>query len=137
MFGRLNLWEASWEEDELTKKLREGYLTALQELDDGKLETTIPRAFEYVRKLYPVNKERAFNVYHFINTLMEEGTPMILAGKFNVVEVFARADRKEEPRDETKKRLFEIYNLLKRFINYTDERIRDIPAMLFGLGKTV
>lgn len=132
-FKRLNLWEASWEEDELIKDLREEYLKALQELDAEKLERTILKAFEYVRKLYPVDKEKAFNVYHFINTLMEEETPKILAGKFNIVEVFARADRSERPRDETEKWLFEIYNVLKRFINYTDERVKDIPSMLFGV----
>ena len=132
-FKRLDLWEASWEEDELIKDLREEYLKALQELDAEKLERTILKAFEYVRKLYPVDKEKAFNVYHFINTLMEEETPKILAGKFNIVEVFARADRSERPRDETEQRLFGIYNVLKRFINYTDERVKDIPSMLFGV----
>ncbi|WP_456394106.1 PEP/pyruvate-binding domain-containing protein [Thermococcus sp.] len=134
-FRKLDLWEASWEEDELIKELKEEYLKALGELDAEKLERTILRAFEYVRKLYPVNKERAFNVYHFINTLMEDETPRILAERFSVAEVFARADRGERPRDETEERLFRIYDILKRFINYTDERIRDIPVMLFGLGK--
>lgn len=132
-FKRLNLWKASWEEDELTKELWEEYLNALQELDAERLERTILRAFEYVRKLYPVDKEKAFNVYHFINTLMEEETPKILAGKFNIVEVFARADRGERPRDETEKQLFEVYDVLKRFINYADERVKDIPSMLFGV----
>ena len=136
-FRKLDLWEASWKEDELTKELGEEYQKALQELDAEKLERTILRAFELVRKLYPVDKERAFNVYHFINTLMEEETPRILAERFSVAEVFARADMGERPRDETEKRLFEIYDALKRFINYTDERVKDIPALLFGLGKTV
>jgi len=132
-FKRLNLWEASWKEDELIKDLREEYLKALQELDAEKLERTILKAFEHVRKLYSTDKERAFNIYHFINTLMEEETPMILARKFNVVEVFARADRSEKPRDETEKRLFEVYDVLKRFINYADERVKDIPSLLFGV----
>jgi len=136
-FKRLDLWEASWKEDELIKDLREEYLKALQELDAEKLERTVLKAFEHVRKLYPTDKERAFNVYHFINTLMEEETPMILARKFNVVEVFARADRGEMPKDETEEKLFRIYRLLKGFINYTDERVKEVPVLLFGLGKTV
>ena len=68
---------------------------------------------------------------------MEEETPRILAERFSVAEVLARADRGERPRNETEKRLFEIYDVLKRFINYTDERVKDIPSLLFGLGKTV
>ncbi|WP_457750844.1 PEP/pyruvate-binding domain-containing protein, partial [Thermococcus sp.] len=136
-FKRLGLWEASWEEDELIKDLKEEYLKALGELDAEKLERTILVAFEYVRKLYPADKGRAFNVYYFINTLMEDETPRVLAERFNVAEVFARADRGEMPRNETEKKLFRIYRLLKGFINYTDERVRDVPTLLFGLGKTV
>ncbi|WP_297435276.1 hypothetical protein [Thermococcus sp.] len=68
---------------------------------------------------------------------MEEETPRILAEKFSVAEVFARADRGERPKDETEEKFFRIYEVLKRFINYTDERVRDIPALLFGLEKTV
>jgi len=64
---------------------------------------------------------------------MEEETPKILAGKFSIVEVFARADRGERPRDETEKQLFEVYDVLKRFINYADERVKDIPTLLFGV----
>ncbi len=132
-FKRLGLWEASWKEDELIEGIREEYLKALGELDAEKLERTILVAFEYVRKLYPADKERAFNVYHFINTLMEEETPRILGERFDIVEIFSRADRGEKPRNETEKRLFEIYDALKRFINYSDEQVKDIPFLLFWI----
>ena len=131
--GKVELWAASYTEDELTRKLREDYLRALESLDVERLEEAIVSAFKLVRELYPSDRERAFNVYHFINTLMEEETPKILGERFDVVGAFTRAERGEEPRDGTEERLFRIYSLLKAFINYTDERVRDIPALLFGV----
>ncbi len=64
---------------------------------------------------------------------MEEETPRILAERFDVVDVFSRADRGEKPRNDEEERLFKIYRLLKAFINYTDERVRDIPTLLFRI----
>lgn len=80
-----------------------------------------------------MDREKAFNVYYFINWLMEEETPRLLAKRFDVIDIFSRADRGEKPRTNEEERLFEIYRLLKAFINYTDERVRDIPRLLFGV----
>ncbi|WP_461863781.1 hypothetical protein [Thermococcus sp.] len=49
------------------------------------------------------------------------------------MDAFSRTDRGEKPRDGKEERLFEIYRLLKAFINYTDERVKDIPELLFGV----
>ena len=129
----IELWKSSYVEDEITKELRDEYVEALGELSPERLEEVILKAFSLVRELYSTNREKAFNVYYFINELMEEETPRILAERFDVVDVFSRADREAEPRSEEEKRLFEIYRLLKAFINYTDERVREVPKMLFGV----
>ena len=130
---RVELWKSSYVEDEITRELREEYMKALEELSPEKLERVILKAFSLVRKFYSTDREKAFNVYYFINELMEEETPRILSRRFNVVDVFSRSDRGGEPRSEEEKRLFEIYRLLKAFINYTDERVRDVPTLLFGI----
>ncbi len=130
---RVELWSSSYVEDETVRELREEYMKALEELSPEKLERVILKAFSLVRKFYSTDREKAFNVYHFINELMEEETPKILSRRFNVVDVFSRSDRGGEPRSEEEKRLFEIYRLLKVFINYTDERVRDVPTLLFGI----
>ncbi len=130
---RVELWKSSYVEDEITKELREEYMKALEELSPRELEKIILKAFSLVRKFYSTDREKAFNVYHFINELMEEETPRILSRRFDAVDVFSRSDRGGEPRSEEEKRLFEIYRLLKVFINYTDERVRDVPTLLFGI----
>ncbi|WP_456367050.1 PEP/pyruvate-binding domain-containing protein [Thermococcus sp.] len=130
---RVELWKSSYVEDEITRELKEEYMKALEELSPEKLEDVILEAFSLVRRLYSTDRGRAFNVYYFINELMEEETPRILTERFDVVDVFSSADRGEEPKSEKEKRLFEIYRLLKAFINYTDERVRDIPTLLFGI----
>ncbi|WP_297417313.1 PEP/pyruvate-binding domain-containing protein [Thermococcus sp.] len=129
----IELWKSSYVEDEITKELRDEYVEALGELSPERLEEVILKAFSLARELYSTDREKAFNVYYFINELMEEETPRILAERFDVVGVFSRADREAEPRSEEEKRLFEIYRLLKAFINYTDERVREVPKMLFGV----
>jgi len=128
---RVELWKSSYVEDEITRELRGEYLRALEELSPEELERVILKAFSLVRKFYSTDREKAFNVYYFINELMEEETPRILSRRFNVVDVFSRSDRVGEPRSEEEKRLFEIYRLLKAFINYTDERVREVPTLLF------
>ena len=90
------------------------------------------RSGTLVRELYPTEREKALNVYYFINELMEEETPRLLARRFNVIQVFSRADRDERSKNAEEERLFRIYAILKGFINYADERVRDIPALLFG-----
>ncbi|WP_297549633.1 PEP/pyruvate-binding domain-containing protein [Thermococcus sp.] len=130
---KFELWKASYKEDEITRELRDEYVEALEELSPEKLEEVILKAFSLVRRFYSTDQERAFNIYHFINDLMEEETPRILAEKFNVVDVFSRAEKGKRPRSEEERRLFEIYRILKVFINYTDERVNDIPALLFGI----
>ncbi|NJF25555.1 PEP/pyruvate-binding domain-containing protein [Thermococcus sp. Bubb.Bath] len=127
----IELWKSTYREDEIVKELKEGYLKALDELSPEGLENAIVRAFSLVRELYPTDKEKALNIYYFINWLMEEETPRLLAESFDVLDVFSRADRGERPRTDEEARLFEIYRLLKAFINYTDERVRDIPGLLF------
>ncbi len=131
VLNRVELWKSSYVEDEITRELREDYMKALEELSPEKLERVILKAFSLVRKFYSTEREKAFNVYYFINELMEEETPRILAERFDVVDVFSRSDRGGEPRSEEEKRLFEIYRLLKAFINYTDERVREVPTLLF------
>ncbi|WP_461864264.1 hypothetical protein [Thermococcus sp.] len=57
------------------------------------------RSGTLVRELYPTKKEKALNVYYFINELMEEETPRLLARRFNVIQVFSsRQRRKAEKR---------------------------------------
>ncbi|WP_367884533.1 PEP-utilizing enzyme [Thermococcus sp. JCM 11816] len=129
----VELWKSSYREDETVRELKEEYLKALEKLSSEELENVIVGAFSFVRELYPTNREKAFNVYYFINWLMEEETPRLLAKRFDVLDAFSRADRREKPRTGEEARLFEIYRLLKAFINYTDERVRDIPRLLFGV----
>ncbi|WP_048149814.1 PEP/pyruvate-binding domain-containing protein [Palaeococcus ferrophilus] len=129
----VELWKSTHHEDEIVRALKEEYLRALERLSPEGLENIIVRAFSLVRELYPTDKEKAFNVYYFINWLMEEETPRLLAKRFDVIEALSRADRGERPRTDEEARLFEIYRLLKAFINYTDKRVRDIPEMLFGI----
>ena len=132
-FRRVNLWKASYEEDELIKELKTEYLNALEHLDPDGLEKVIIKAFKIVKELYPEDREKAFNVYYFINVMMEENTPKILSKHFNVMEVFSRVDHNEKPRNSDEAKLFKIYRLLKSFINYKDERIKDIPKLLFDI----
>ena len=57
------------------------------------------RSGTLVRELYPTEREKALNVYYFINELMEEETPRLLARRFNVIQVFSsRQRRKAEKR---------------------------------------
>jgi pyruvate,water dikinase len=129
----VELWKSSYREDEIVRTLKGEYLEALEKLSPEELENVIVKAFSLVRELYPTNREKAFNVYYFINWLMEEETPRLLAKRFDVIEAFSRADRNERPRTNEEAKLFKIYQLLKAFINYTDERVRDIPEMMFGV----
>lgn len=129
----VELWKSSYREDEIVRELKGEYLKALERLSPEELENTIIKAFSLVRELYPTDRERALNVYYFINWLMEEETPRLLGERFDVLDVFSRADRGERPRTDEEARLFEIYRLLKTFINYTDERVKDIPSLLFGV----
>lgn len=129
----VELWKSSYREDETVRELKEEYLKALEKLSSEELENVIVGAFSLVREHYLMDREKAFNVYYFINWLMEEETPRLLAKRFDVIDIFSRADRGEKPRTNEEERLFEIYRLLKAFINYTDERVRDIPRLLFGV----
>ncbi|HIH73139.1 MAG: Phosphoenolpyruvate synthetase-related protein [Thermococcales archaeon 44_46] len=129
----VELWRCNYEEDEVVKRLRSEYMRALEELSPEDLEKVILKAFSLIRKFYPSNQDKAFNIYYFINELMEEVTPKVLAERFNIVDIFSHADRGERPRNKEEERLFKIYRLLKAFINYTDERVRDIPGMLFRI----
>ncbi|MBP1912421.1 PEP-utilizing enzyme [Thermococcus stetteri] len=129
----VELWKCGYVDNEVVKRLRSEYLRALEELSPEDLEKAILKAFSLVRKLYPSNPDGAFNVYYIINELMEEVTPKVLAERFNIVDVFSRADRGEQPRNKEEEKLFKIYRLLKAFINYTDERVADIPSILFGV----
>jgi pyruvate,water dikinase len=129
----VELWKSSYHEDKIVRRLKDEYLKALDELSPEELESVIVRAFSLVRELHPTDKEKALNVYYFINWLMEEETPRLLAKRFDVLDAFSREDRGEKPRTDEEARLFEIYRLLKAFINYTDERVKDIPGLLFGV----
>ncbi|ASJ03294.1 hypothetical protein A3L09_08515 [Thermococcus profundus] len=129
----VELWKSSYREDETVRELKEGYLRALEKLSPKEMENVIVEAFSLVQELYPTERERALNVYYFINWLMEEETPRLLAKRFDVLDAFSRADRGERPRTDEEARLFKIYRLLKAFINYTDERVKDIPEMLFRI----
>jgi len=117
------------------KKIREEYIIALENIDTEKIKQTIKYSFKRIKELYlGGEKNKSFEIYYLINSLMEKTTPNILSRKFKgLSNIVQKADRKEKPQNETEKKIFEIYNLIKKYLNYQTKDSKDIPKLLFGI----
>lgn len=129
----VEFWKLSYCEDEIVRELKEEYLKVLEKFLLEELENVIVGVFLFVREYYLMDREKVFNVYYFINWFMEEEMLRFLVKCFDVIDIFLCVDRGEKLRINEEERFFEIYWFFKVFINYMDERVRDILRLLFGV----
>ncbi|NOZ81954.1 MAG: hypothetical protein GXO63_02270 [Candidatus Micrarchaeota archaeon] len=118
------------------KNIEKEYIAALEELDVEKIRNILRYSFKRIKRLYlEGDQKKCFEIYYLINSLMEKSTPDILSRKFKDFHVIIqKADKKEKPRNETEEKIFKIYNLIKKYINYQTEDSKDIPKLLFGVS---